>query len=218
MPAGKTVPEDTGSYYAGDSYTVDSTYKAGTTVEGNKDGKKGTWTFSGWTDPNSGTMGDADVTITGSWTFTEAAKHKVSYDWGTDVPAGKTVPEDTGSYYAGDSYTVDSTYSAGTTVEGKKDGKKGTWTFSGWTDPNSGTMGDVGVTITGTWTFQAQPVDPKDPLNPTDPTNPKIHGANVVHAPYTGDNRDFTLWISLIALAGMGVAGTTIYGRRKRKK
>ena len=216
-PAGKTVPKDTGSYYAGDSYTLDTTYKANDTVEGEKDGKKGTWTFSGWTDPNNGTMGDKGVTITGSWTFTEAPKYGVSYDWGADAPAGKTVPKDTGSYYAGDSYTLDTTYKANDTVEGEKDGKKGTWTFSGWTDPNNGTMGDGDATITGSWTFTEAPVNPPDPTNPTDPTKPTNRGGNVGNAPGTGDNRNLALWTSLMALAGMGVAGVTSYGRRKRQ-
>ena len=148
-PEGKAVPKDTGSYHKGEHYTLDTTYKKGDKVEGEKDGKKGTWTFSGWTDPNNGTMGDKNATITGSWTFTEANKHQVVYNWGKDAPAGKDAPKDGGSYYAGDHYTVDTTYKKGDTVEGEKDGKKGTWTFSGWTDPNNGTMGDKNATITG---------------------------------------------------------------------
>ena len=154
VPDTATLPTDSKNYYEGDSYTVDDKYTKGTTVEGEKDGKKGTWTFSGWTDPNNGTMGDKAVTITGSWTFTEAEKYKVSYDWGADAPAGKDLPKDTGSYYKEDKYTVDTTYKKGDTVEGEKDGKKGTWTFSGWTDPNNGTMGDKNATITGSWTFK----------------------------------------------------------------
>ncbi|WP_143764939.1 SHIRT domain-containing protein, partial [Collinsella vaginalis] len=64
----------------------DATYKAGDTAEGEKDGKKGTWSFSGWTDPNNGTMGDGDATITGSWTFTEAANPKDPKNPGTAKP------------------------------------------------------------------------------------------------------------------------------------
>ena len=154
VPDTATLPTDSKNYYEGDSYTVDDKYTKGTTLEGEKDGKKGTWTFSGWTDPNNGTMGDKAVTITGSWSFTEAEKYKVSYDWGADAPAGKDLPKDTGSYYKEDKYTVDTTYKKGDTVEGEKDGKKGTWTFSGWTDPNNGTMGDKNATITGSWTFK----------------------------------------------------------------
>ncbi|KXB35363.1 phage minor structural protein, partial [Atopobium deltae] len=107
VPEGKAVPKDTGSYHKGDHYTVDTTYKKNDTVKGEKDGKKGTWTFSGWTDPNNGTMGDKNASITGSWTFTEAAKYQVVYNWGKDAPAGKELPKNSDSYYAGDHYTVD---------------------------------------------------------------------------------------------------------------
>nr|WP_072514632.1 SHIRT domain-containing protein [Ndongobacter massiliensis] len=223
-PAGKDLPKDNGNYYKGDHYTVDTKYQAGATVEGEQNGKKGTWTFGGWKDPNNGTMGDKAVTITGSWTFTEAPKYGVSYDWGKDAPAGKDLPKDNGNYYKGDHYTVDTKYQAGATVEGEQNGKKGTWTFGGWKDPNNGTMGDKAVTITGSWTFKEKPVNPADPVNPTDPTHPTDstkptnHGEKVGNAPTTGDNRNLALWTSLMALAGMGLAGVTSYDRRKRQK
>ena len=208
-PEGKAVPKDTGSYHKGDHYDVDATYKAGDTAEGEKDGKKGTWTFSGWTDPNNGTMGDGDATITGSWTFTEAAKHQVAYDWGADAPAGKDLPKDGGSYYAGDHYDVDATYKAGDTAEGEKDGKKGTWTFSGWTDPNNGTMGDGDATITGSWTF-TEAAKPKDPKNPGTAKPGSVNGstgnkganssANVL--PKTGDATSTPFYVGVMTLVG----------------
>ncbi|MBS5865934.1 MAG: hypothetical protein KIC37_06235, partial [Coriobacteriaceae bacterium] len=89
---------------------------------------------------------EADISkYPSSYTFTNLDKnHKiavvyelptytVTYNWGGEAPEGKVVPKDTGSYHKGDKYTVDTTYKAGDKVEGKKDGKKGTWTFSGWT-------------------------------------------------------------------------------------
>uniref|UniRef100_UPI0015C4F8B9 SHIRT domain-containing protein n=1 Tax=Collinsella vaginalis TaxID=1870987 RepID=UPI0015C4F8B9 len=82
----------------------------------------------------------------------ELPTYTVTYSWGGEAPEGKAVPKDTGSYHKGDHYDVDATYKAGDTAEGEKDGKKGTWTFSGWTDPNNGTMGDGDATITGSWT------------------------------------------------------------------
>ncbi|MEI4438478.1 SHIRT domain-containing protein, partial [Streptococcus anginosus] len=102
-------------------------------VKGEKDGKKGMWTFSGWTDQNNGTMGDKNPRLTGSWTFTEANKYQDVYNLGKDAPAGTELPNNSDSYYAGDHYTVDTTYKKNDTVKGEKDGKKGTWTFSGWT-------------------------------------------------------------------------------------
>ncbi|WP_124061412.1 SHIRT domain-containing protein [Gordonibacter sp. Marseille-P4307] len=220
-PAGKDAPKDTGSYYKGDHYDVDATYKAGDTVEGEKDGKKGTWTFSGWTDPNNGTMGDGNATITGSWTFAEAPKYGVSYDWGADAPAGKDAPKDTGSYYKGDHYDVDATYKAGDTVEGEKDGKKGTWTFSGWTDPNNGTMGDGNATITGSWTF-AEADNPKDPKNPGTVTpgsvnentgNKRINSPAIV-VPETGDAMSTSFYVCVMALIGSALSALALRLRK----
>ena len=149
-------------------------------------------------------MGDKDVTIKGSWTFTEAAKHKVSYDWGNEAPGTETKPVD-GSYYKGDTYKVDDKYKKGATVAGEKDGKKGTWTFSGWTDPNNGTMGDKDVTIKGTWTFNADSINPPYPTTgdkpssgdkpapgnkPSAGSNPEIRELNVITE---GQNDDKTI-------------------------
>ena len=155
-------------------------------------------------------MGDKNATITGSWTFAEAPKHKVSYDWGKDAPAGKDAPKDDGSYYAGDKYTVDTTYKAGDKVEGKKDGKKGTWTFSGWTDPNNGTMGDKNATITGSWTFKAEPVNPKDQKKPgtvkpgsvNKNTGHKKVTSRVSVLPKTGDTTSTSFYLGVMALTG----------------
>ena len=207
-PKGKAVPKDTGSYHKGDHYTVDTTYKKNDTVKGEKDGKKGTWTFSGWTDPNNGTMGDKNATITGSWTFTEANKHQVVYDWGKDAPAGKELPKNSDSYYVGDKYTVDTTYKKGDTAKGEKDGKKGTWTFSGWIDPNNGTMGDKNATITGSWTFKATSGTSKTPETST--PSQKEGKANMTKpgktAPKTGDASALSLCASGILAAGGAIA------------
>ena len=162
-PTGKyaqTLPTDEGRYVKNQSYTVDSKFTSETVVEhkdayGNVDG---TWTFSGWTDPSSGTMVEGGVTITGEWTYTSkpVTKYTVSYDWGTNVPEGVTLPSDDGEYVKGQGYTVDDTYTSTSTVDtkdayGNVDGK---WTFSGWTDPNNGTMVEGGVTITGEWKYE----------------------------------------------------------------
>ena len=162
----------------------------------------------------------ADTSIKAVW----QKSHSVKYNWGTDAPGTATLPTDSKNYYKGDSYKVDDKYTNGTTVEGEQDGKKGTWTFSGWSDPNNGTMGEQEVTITGSWTFKEKSVIPpapdnqKDPTNPTDSTKPTNRGGNVGKAPKTGDNRNLAFWTSLLALVGMGVAGATSYGRKKRQK
>jgi uncharacterized repeat protein (TIGR01451 family)/uncharacterized repeat protein (TIGR02543 family) len=168
LPAGiATVPTDKNAYVKGQSYAVDDTVPAGKTVSdtdayGNVDG---TWTFSGWTDPDDGTMGDADVSITGTWAFVGIAvpTHKVTYSWGGDTPTGdfaQTVPGGAAGLVKNQPYQVDGKYTEGYVVKGTDawGNVTGIWTFSGWSDPNAGTMGESDVTITGSWTYAAQEV------------------------------------------------------------
>lgn len=68
-PVGVTLPTDPGAYYAGQSYQVDPTYKAGDTYT--YDGV--TYTFGGWkldgvVVTGQQTMGQGDVTLVGVWT------------------------------------------------------------------------------------------------------------------------------------------------------
>ena len=73
VPDGYSAPPET-TQKTGDSVTVEA---AGTTDQTEKDGVPGTWEFSGWTTSdatvNDGkfSMPDKDVTMTGTWTFTE---------------------------------------------------------------------------------------------------------------------------------------------------
>ena len=159
VPEGVTLPTDNGTYVKGQSYTVDGQYTAGYTVDvkdayGNV---TGIYTFSGWTDRNNGIMGDEDVVITSSWSYEnkETSTHSVKYDWGTNVPEGVTLPTDNGTYVKGQSYTVDSQYKTGYTVdvEDAYGNVTGIYTFSGWTDPNNGVMGDEDVVIIGSWNY-----------------------------------------------------------------
>ena len=165
VPEGVTLPEDITGLVNGQSYTIDSKYTAGytVTVEDAYGNPTGTYTFSGWTDPNNGKMGNEDVTVTGSWTYdaTEVAQHTVTYDWGEEnIPDGVTLPESITGLVNGQSYTIDSTYTEGytVTVEDAYGNPTGTYTFSGWTDPNNGTMGTEDVTVTGSWSYEATEV------------------------------------------------------------
>ena len=159
VPDGVTLPTDEGTYVKGQSYTVDSRYTNGYTVnvEDAYGNVTGIYTFSGWTDRNNGIMGDEDVVITGSWSYEnkETSTHSVKYDWGTNVPEGVTLPTDNGTYVKGQSYTVDSQYKTGYTVdvEDAYGNVTGIYTFSGWTDPNNGVMGDEDVVIIGSWNY-----------------------------------------------------------------
>lgn len=258
FPEGVTLPTDTGAYHRVQDAeaAMDKTYTASSTANAQKDGKDGTWIFSGWT----ATVENTVVKFTGKWTFTETIKvdaakpaeitladasytvgdsaaalngettvtdngkityqwyeatskddqdgmllegktdptftpdtaaagtrfyyvvatntnanatgeqtaetrsntvaitvtekavtYTVSYDWGTEVPDGETLPTDTGAYQSVQDAeaAMDKTYTASSTSTAQKDGKDGTWTFSGWTASVEGTV----VKFTGEWTF-----------------------------------------------------------------
>lgn len=143
-----TTP-DAKEYYAGQTVNIAAPL---TTTETTKDGKPGTWTFA-WNPAEDFTMGSEDVTITGTWTFTEAAKHTVRYeisagDKPDDATITGTIPEDA-DYYAGETVTV---ADALTTTSTKNGDKEGTWKFK-WSPAGSFQMGSDDVTITGTWSF-----------------------------------------------------------------
>ena len=82
--------------------------------------------------------------------------YKVTYSW-TGLPEGATadIPTDNTEYYAGDTVTIDPTYTDKSTVKVGHD----TYTFSGWTtiSPalNEGKMPASPVTASGTWTKTA---------------------------------------------------------------
>ena len=268
FPEGVTLPTDSGAYHSVQDAeaAMDKTYTASSTSTAQKDGKYGTWTFSGWTASVEGTV----VKFTGKWTFTETLKvdaakpapitltdasytvgdsaaalngettvtdngtityqwyeatskddqngtllegktdpiftpdttaagtrffyvvvtntnanatgektaeirsntvtltvtekavtYTVSYDWGTEVPDGETLPTDSGAYQSVQDAeaAMDKTYTASSTSTAQKDGKDGTWIFSGWTASVEGTV----VKFTGEWTFTETPVRPGRP-------------------------------------------------------
>ena len=85
-------------------------------------------------------------------TVTEkAVTYTVSYDWGTEFPEGETLPTDAKKYQSVQDAeaAMDKTYTASSTSTAQKDGKDGTWTFSGWTARVENTV----VKFTGAWTF-----------------------------------------------------------------
>ena len=160
IPTGLIPPVDSNRYTSGSYYPVDTSYTSQTKLE-NKDRYGNVterWTFSGWDDPNSGLMGEADVTVRGGWrheTFTYPT-HRVIYTWSGDIPPGKTLPTDSNAYVENQPYTVDSTFTAATVIETKDayGNVTGRYTFSGWADPNRGIMGDADVTIPGIWNYE----------------------------------------------------------------
>ncbi len=96
--------------------------------------------------------------------ITKREHHTVTYKFfgiaDVDYPTSVTPPVDTDTYT--ETSVVDLKQPAQTTVAGKMGGKDGTWTFSGWTQPDGVTftdnntkfaMPDENVTVTGTWKF-----------------------------------------------------------------
>ncbi len=167
-PTEATLPTDSGTYKKGANYTVDTTYTSASVINtydayGNVNGK---YTFSGWTDPNSGVMGTADVTVTGEWKFENVTvtTHSITYSWSGDVPTAAvltnnslatTVPTDSNTYVKNQPFTVDTTFTSATiaNVYDSYNNVTGYYEFSGW-DTASGDMGDSDLEIKGTWTYQ----------------------------------------------------------------
>ena len=280
-PSDAKLPQDNLSYDTEEQAraAMDMTYTASSTSTAQKDGKDGTWTFSGWT----ATVEDTIVRFIGEWTFTETLKvnaakpdpirltdasytvgdsatalngetkvtdngeityqwyeatseddqngtpipgetgstftpdttaagtrfyyviatntnanatgeqtaetrsntvavtvtekavtYTVSYDWGTEFPNGVTLPSDSREYQSVQDAeaAMDKSYTAGSTSTAQKDGKDGTWTFSGWT----ARVEDTVVRFIGEWTFvekqtPVEPIDPQPPVTPPDRLN-----------------------------------------------
>ena len=105
-----------------------------------------------------------------------SVNYTVTYDWGNEFPEGVQLPEDTAEYQSVQDAeaAVDKTYTDGFTSNAQKDGKDGTWTFSGWTASVDGNT----VTFTGSWSFveKETPVDPIDPIDPQPPVTPSRPG------------------------------------------
>ena len=280
-PSDAKLPQDNRSYGTEEQAraAMDTTYAVGSTSNAQKDGKDGTWTFSGWT----ATVENTVVKFTGKWTFTETLKVDaakpapitlpdasytvgdnataldgtttvadggkityqwyeatskddqngtlldgkttptftpdtaaagtcfyyviatntnanatgeqtaqtrsntaqitvqepvsvksfiVRYEWDGEAPSDAKLPQDDRSYDTEEQAraAMDTTYAVGSTSTAPKDGKDGTWTFSGWSVAVDGNT----VTFTGTWMFTEKPapVTPKPPVTPSRPSTP----------------------------------------------
>ncbi len=70
---------------------------------------------------------------------------------------------------------MDATYTDQTTVQSfdASGNVNGSYSFSGWTDPNGGIMGDEDITIQGVWVYEAQdPTIFPDPETPPEEITP----------------------------------------------
>ena len=91
-------------------------------------------------------------------TITVTAKpvtYTVSYDWGREVPSDVKLPSNEKTYKSVEEAkaAMDKTYTGNFISTARKDGKVGTWRFSGWT----ASVVDTIVKFTGSWTFTEAP-------------------------------------------------------------
>ena len=167
FPEGKTPPQNNKSYPSEQQArdAVDTEYTSTTSIKGQKGGKNGTWTFSGW--DTGRLINDTTVVFSGSWSFTEdttpepPVTYTVRYDWGTESPTNETLPQNSNSYSSEQQAKadVDTNYTSTTSIRGQKDGKNGTWAFSGW---DAGNLNGTTVVFRGSWSFTADtaPITP----------------------------------------------------------
>ena len=169
FPEGKTPPQNNKSYPSEQQArdAVDTEYTSTTSIKGQKGGKNGTWTFSGW--DTGRLINDTTVVFSGSWTFTEdttpeppvTKNYTVKYDWGSEFPKGEKLPQNSNSYSSEQQAkaAVDKKYTSTTRIQAQKDGKNGTWAFSGW---DAGNLNGTTVVFRGSWSFTADtaPITP----------------------------------------------------------
>ena len=115
----------------------------------------GTWTFTSW-DKQSDTINKADVTFTGTWTYSEET-YKVTYKF-VSADSSKTLPKGVTDQLPEN----DTDKANGATVKPSTSTFKdvtdgdGTWTFTSW-DKQTDTIKGSDVLFTGTWTFTKKP-------------------------------------------------------------
>ena len=144
-----TVPTDAKEYKVGTTVNAETTVAKDKTVpvKDNSGTTIGNWTFSGWKDSKDvegqTTIVKGENKFTGTWTFTEAGKHGVTYKFtdesGKALPAESgqmnkfpDVPTDANTYYENQDITLKTTPAVNTEVKGTNGNKQGTWKFLGW--------------------------------------------------------------------------------------
>lgn len=158
------------------------------------------WTFDGWY---------ADATFSVAFNFDAAinANTTVYAKWTENTVPQPPVPE---KFTVSFNMNGHGTQVAEQTVE---DGSKATkptdptasgYTFGGWyADATFSTKYDFNTAITANTTVYAKWT--KNSVAPTDPTTPQ-----------TGDNSNMFLWIALLFVSGGALAGTAVYGKKKK--
>ena len=151
-----TEPTDGNKYVNNQTYPVNRDQEGMTVYTRDAYGNtNASYKLSTWTDPNHGTMGNGDVTITSEWVKTEIAvkKWKITYSWDGDIPAGVTLPTNPKEYVNGEEYPIDTTYTSSYTVptHDQYGNITGEYRFSGW-DKAPGII-TSNIEVKGTWNY-----------------------------------------------------------------
>ena len=175
FPEGKTPPQNNKSYPSEQQArdAVDTEYTSTTSIKGQKGGKNGTWTFSGW--DTGRLINDTTVVFSGSWSFTAdtapitppsgTASYKITATagiGGTISPGGTTTVSAAGQL----TYTIKANegyYIADVKVDGSEVTATTSYTFS-----------DVNTdhTIEVTFKQESQTPDVPDVIAPSITTQP----------------------------------------------
>jgi len=217
---GVTLPSAQEGKHCGESITVDGTYKAGTEVQGTKDGKKGTYTFSGWSalgitiTDGKFTMQDADVELTGSWKFTETEETTTSGDPETKETTTSGDPKTEETTTSGDPETKETTTSGDpetkeTTTSGDPETKETTTSGDPKTEETT-TSGDPKTEETST-------SDDRETKETSTSGNSETHENNNSDTMKTGDTNNSTTWLIIIIVAAMCIVTVSLVMRKNKK-
>ena len=152
LPSNITAPAAVSDKHTGD---VVASPSGQTDVE--DAANQGTWHFNGW-DKQSVTIGTANETVTGTWTFTArpVATYSITYNYVSGTP-DKSLPSNiTAPAAVSDKHTGDVVASPSGQTDVEDAANQGTWHFNGW-DKASVTVGTSDETVTGTWNFVPTP-------------------------------------------------------------
>ncbi|MDD8048088.1 MAG: SHIRT domain-containing protein [Thomasclavelia sp.] len=175
------------------------------------------WTLTKW-NKDKIEMTDQGITFVGTWTYQDAAKYSVTYEYkaasGTLPPEISTL---TGDYAISDS----DTYFEGekvnrvngpakTTFDVKKNGViVGTWTLTKWNEEQN-TMTPDGLTFVGTWTYKENVIQVNTTDKKVETQSVKTSSSSAVK---TGDESNY---LNCMLLAGISFVGIIL--NRKRSK
>ena len=160
--------------------------------------KRDNYTFVGWKSSADGKIYKAgdEVALSDDVTFTAVWSVKVSYNYGYENKLDVT------------------DVLVGSVIKLPEASREG-YTFKGWKDSQKEYKAGDEYTVNAAVTFEAQweAVKNSNPTNPTNPTNPSNPNTGVAGV---------SLWVSLLALAGVAlvvtlVAGNQKHGRREAK-